>query len=130
MRFTLALLTTALVMTACADGPSPAAPVARPAPVSHVTAPTQAPSAPPAVTSEGSVVNAELIKKAASVGYFPRTRKGVAVFCRNDADIGTRIPTEKCIGEAALAETVARMIEAKENLRKGEMCSSAKCSGN
>ena len=68
-----------------------------------------------------------MLFRSASVGYFPRTRKGVAVFCRNDADIGTRIPTEKCIGEAALAETVARMIEAKENLRKGEMCGSAKC---
>jgi hypothetical protein len=127
MRTLLVVAATAFITVACADGPSPAAPVARATPVTPAApvapaAPTQA-----ATTTSGSTVDAELIKKAASVGYFPRTRKGVAVFCRRDADIGTRIPTEKCIGEDALGETVARMIEAKDNLRKGEMCSSPRC---
>jgi hypothetical protein len=126
MRTLFVVAATALMTVACADGPSPA-PVARATPVAPA-APVAAPApTPAATTTSGSTVDADLLKKAASVGYFPRTRKGVAVFCRRDADIGTRIPTEKCIGEDALGETVARMIEAKDNLRKGEMCSSPRC---
>ncbi len=121
MRNALIVVATALITAACADAPS-SPPVA--------SQPTAAPIpvAAPALTSSGSVVSPELRKKAAGVGYFPRTRKGVAVFCRKDADIGTRIPTEKCIGEDQVAEVVARSVEAKENLRKGEMCSSPACS--
>ena len=127
MRSAFVLVAATLIVSACADGPAPVPAAPKTAAVMPA-APTAA--AAPAVTSWGNAITPELQKKALSVGYFPRTRKGIAVFCRKDADIGTRIPTEKCIGENELAETVQRALEAKENLRhlrQGERCSSPSC---
>jgi hypothetical protein len=118
MRLTPTLLTIALVVTACADGPTPVTPEKAPVPVAR---------AAPAVTSDGGKVDADLIKKAATVGYFPRTRGGVAVFCRTDSDVGTRFTTEKCINESQLAEVVLRMREVQDNMRKGGACTTPNC---
>jgi hypothetical protein len=123
MRTAIALVATSLIIAACADTPPPVAPKAPAAPVAPV-------SAAPAVTPSGSTVSPDLIKKAASVGYYPRTRSGLAVFCRKDSDIGTRIPTEKCINENQIEETVQRLLQAQQDLQRGHICGSASCGGN
>jgi hypothetical protein len=120
MRTAIALVATSLIITACADSPTPVAPKVAATPVATS-------STAPAVTPSGGTVGPDLIKKAASVGYYPRTRGGLAVFCRKDADIGTRIPTEKCVNENQIEDTVQRLLQAQQDLQRGHICGSASC---
>lgn len=113
-----------LVLAACADAPAPAPTAA------HAATPVPPVAAAAAVTPSGGAVDRDLIKKAAAVGYFPRTRNGLAVFCRKDADIGTRIPTEKCVNENQIEETIQRLQQAQQNLQRGNICGSASCGGS
>jgi hypothetical protein len=122
MRIVLAVFATAILATACANAPAPAQQTA------STAATVVAPSAPanPASTQ----ITPELMKKAAQVGYFPRTRGGVPMFCRTDSDIGTRFTTEKCVNEDQLAEIVQRMREVRDNMHKGGACGTPTCSSN
>ena len=117
MRTVIVVVATALIAAACAEGPTPAAPAARVIPDAAANVPT----------SSSTKVTPDLIKKAASVGYFPRTRGGVAVYCRTDSDIGTRFTTEKCINEDQLSEVVLRAREVQDNMRKGGACGTPNC---
>jgi hypothetical protein len=45
---------------------------------------------------------ADLVKQAREAGFKPEVRNGVTVFCWNDADIGSRLSTKKCVREAQL----------------------------
>jgi len=117
MRHVIALTGTAIILAACADAPAPT--------VMHGPTTVAPVAASPA--SAGNKITPDLLKMAASVGYFPRTRAGVAVFCRTDSDVGTRFTTEKCINEDQLAEVVQRSREVHDNMRKGGVCSTPNC---
>ena len=71
----------------------------------------------------------ELARKAASVGYKVRTRQGITVFCKTEAQVGTRFTNEKCINETELEETVQRARDMKDNMARPGVCGNATCSG-
>jgi hypothetical protein len=48
----------------------------------------------------------ETLQKAKSVGMRPEVRKGITVYCWEDADLGTRFKTKKCVNEDGLEDTI------------------------
>jgi hypothetical protein len=46
-------------------------------------------------------------------------RKGVTVYCWEDATIGTRFTTKKCVDEDQLVDMIPQREVQQDNLRKG-----------
>ena len=108
------------------DAPAPAAAAA--APVAGPAAATSAVAAPAAAASVAAPV-AEEFKPPA--GYKKKTRDGMQVFCRNEAPVGTRLPTEYCFTQADLEriEKNKRSMQLDHSTRT-KMCSTgAACGG-
>jgi hypothetical protein len=61
----------------------------------------------------------ETIKKARDAGLKPEVRKGVTVFCWEDADIGSRFKTKKCVDEARLAEVLEQRQAQRDQMGRG-----------
>jgi hypothetical protein len=61
----------------------------------------------------------ETLKKARDAGLKPEVRKGVTVYCWEDADIGTRFKTKKCVDDTRLAEVIEQRQAAKDQLTRG-----------
>jgi hypothetical protein len=94
-------------------------------PVAHASDP-----APAETTKTPAELAKELARKAGSVGYKVRTRQGVTVFCKTEAQVGTRFTNEKCINEAELDETVQRARDMKDNMARPAVCGNLSCSGS
>jgi hypothetical protein len=60
---------------------------------------------PDKASSPSNGPSTEILKQARLAGYRVRKlRQGVAIFCKNDAHVGTRFSTESCIDESQLEE--------------------------
>jgi len=86
----------------CASAPTasqpPAASVAGPrAPATSPPAATQSAPASAAATAAASAEAEATAKAAASLGYVPRKRNGVIVYCRTETQIGSHFETTTCI---------------------------------
>jgi hypothetical protein len=92
---------------------SSAAPTGTPAPAA--TAPA-APAGP----------SAETLAKAKSLGLKTEVRKGVTQYCWEDASVGSRFTTKKCVGENQLNEIIAQREALKDNLRSSMSGSGSK----
>ena len=85
------------ILVGCASTPS------APPPAAGVTAPqtiatSQAAAAPTAPANAKATAEAEATAKmAASLGYVPRKRAGVIVYCRTEPQIGSHFETTTCI---------------------------------
>ena len=79
--------------------------------------PDQKPSdaAPPAAPGP----DAATLKKARDAGLKPEVRKGVTVFCWEDADIGSRFKTKKCVDESRLDDIIAQRQAQRDALNRG-----------
>jgi hypothetical protein len=88
---------------------TPATPAAQ-APAAAAT-PASATSAQPAGPS------ADVIKEARRAGYRMKTSHGNYYFCKQDADIGTRLTTEKCMDADQLALTLERQQMDKDQIK-------------
>jgi hypothetical protein len=129
MRITALLLILSLSAAGVAADPpaTPAAPPAAPA----AQAPTAAaPAAATTVpnTNPGGVSN-EVLKKATRMGLKPRQRKGTTMFCKDYADIGTRIPSEHCYAADTLDDIIRQMEEAQDMKRRAGACPNNACGG-
>ena len=71
-----------------------------------------APAAPPAPSPE-------TLKKARDAGLKPEVRKGITVYCWEDAEIGTRFKTKKCVNDTQLAQVIEQRQAAKDQLTRG-----------
>jgi hypothetical protein len=94
---------------ASTPAPTTAEPAAQPTATEKAAPATQAPTAVNAPQGP----SAETLKKAKSLGMRPEVRKGVTVYCWEDADIGTRFSTKKCVNEDGLADKI-RQLEAQK----------------
>jgi hypothetical protein len=81
--------------------PAASASTAPPVVVVHTTMSTSVSPAPDAPS-------ADLLKAAREAGYHTRVKKGVTLFCKYDAVIGTRLKTENCFNENTTAEILRR----------------------
>ncbi len=79
-------------------------------PVVTATAPTSAPPSGP---------SPETIKKAKDAGLKPEVRKGITVFCWEDANVGTRFKTKKCVGELQLDGVIEQREADREQMNRG-----------
>lgn len=77
---------------------------------------------PPQPTSSDTAAaspSPETIKKARDAGLKSEVRKGVTIFCWEDADIGTRFKTKKCVDETRLAELIEQRQAQRDQLNRG-----------
>jgi len=61
----------------------------------------------------------ETLKKARDAGLKPEVRKGVTVYCWEDAEIGTHFKTKKCVNDTQLAQVIEQRQAAKDQLTRG-----------
>jgi hypothetical protein len=61
----------------------------------------------------------ETLKMARDNGLKPEVRKGVTVYCWEDADVGTRFKTKKCVDEARLPDVIAQRQAQRDQLTRG-----------
>jgi hypothetical protein len=98
-----------LAASLCAQTPAESTPPpANPAPNAVVIAPATPP--PP---------SADTIKRAKAVGMHPEVHKGVTVYCWEDATIGTRFTTKKCVGEDQLNDILEQREAQQDKMRRG-----------
>jgi hypothetical protein len=90
--------------TAVAQAPAAQAPAAQ-APAAQATT---APAGP----------SPELLKKARDAGIKPEVRNGTTVYCWKDADIGSRLPSKKCVDEAQLQVMLDRRQEQRDHFQQ------------
>ncbi|MGH8137529.1 MAG: hypothetical protein ACREVV_04945 [Steroidobacteraceae bacterium] len=100
-----------------------AAPVYSQQPSATTPASTATPGTPPAAQAPAadkapSAPSAEMLSRANAVGLRPEVRKGVTVYCRKDADLGTRFPTKKCVDENGLEDMVLRLERQKLQIQQ------------
>jgi hypothetical protein len=77
------------------------------------------PQADKAADSAPPSPSPETIKKARDAGLKPETRKGQTVFCWEDADIGTRFKTKKCVDETQLSAVIEQRQANRDQLTRG-----------
>jgi len=117
---------------------APAAPAAAPAsaagadPAAAASTSSAAQPAAPAATPAAAAPagpSAETIKKARQAGYHQEVRKGVTLFCHEDATIGTHFTSKKCVDESGLAAVLDLRQQQREQMDKPVACG-AGCSGH
>ena len=60
-----------------------------------------------------------MLKKARDLGVKPEVRKGVTVFCWEDADIGSRFKTKKCVDENQLQALLEQRQAQRDAITRG-----------
>jgi len=71
--------------------------------------------APPA----NATPSPEVLKKARENGLKPEVRKGVTVYCWEDADVGSRFKTKKCVNDSQLEQVIATRQAQRDALTHG-----------
>jgi hypothetical protein len=127
LGFLIAMLCAQLVAPVMAAEPPPAAspapataavptaspPVAKPTPNSPAPAAATATAAatPPLTEEEQKAADAAEAKKMRGLGWRPEVQSGHTVYCRKEAEIGSRFPTKDCRTAAAIEEQTRRSQE-------------------
>jgi hypothetical protein len=89
--------------------------------------PASAAQAPPAAAPTGPAgPSAETLKKAKSLGLKPEMHGGKQQYCYEDASVGSRFPTKKCVDENQLTDLIALREAVKENMRQSMTGSSTR----
>lgn len=124
-----------------ANPTSTPAPAALPAAVDSATTPAgpmvQAPrEAAPSQSTAAAAADPSaagpskaFLKKAREAGFKTEVKKGVTLFCREDAEIGTRLKTKKCVGETQLEEILDQREAQRDQFRKPGQCGGSVCGG-
>lgn len=66
------------------------------------------------------------LKLAKSMGLHAEVHKGATQYCWEDANLGTRFPTKKCVGEDQLTDLVAQRQATQDNIRRNATNAGAK----
>ena len=73
---------------------------------------------------------ADLAGMAREASVQAETRKGVTVYCREDATLGTRFTSKKCYNEQQLVELTREREAVHEQMSKPRVCAGAGCAGH
>jgi hypothetical protein len=95
----ITLMIVSLSVNAQQSSSEPAAPAQ---PAQSQAPPSNAAPAAPAAPSD------ETLKKAKAVGLHAETRKGETVYCYEDANLGTKFTTKKCVPPSQLDALIAQ----------------------
>jgi hypothetical protein len=61
---------------------------------------------------------ASIAKKAKQTGWRPEVQNGNTVYCRNDAEVGSRFSTRRCVSEIQLANLIEQAEFDKDQLKQ------------
>ena len=61
---------------------------------------------------------ATIVKKATQSGWRPEVKNGNTVYCRNDAEVGSRFTTRRCVSEMQLANLLEQAEFDKDQLKQ------------
>jgi hypothetical protein len=61
---------------------------------------------------------ASIVKKAKQTGWRPEVHNGNTVYCRNDAEVGSRFSTRRCVSEIQLANIIEQAEFDKDQLKQ------------
>jgi hypothetical protein len=86
-------------------------------PATSAQAPAAAATPASATSAQPQGPSADVIKEARRAGYRMKTSNGNYYFCKQDADIGTRLTTEKCMSADQLALTLQRQQMDKDQIK-------------
>ena len=103
-----------------ASTPAPAATPPAAAATSAAQAPASTPQAPPS-NSAPAAPSDETLKKARAAGLRAETRKGATVYCYEDANIGTRFTTKKCVDASQLDALIVQRRATRDAALQGPM---------
>lgn len=119
-----------ILLTGCASGPAPADSGSAAAQAGAAGAPTAA-DAKHLTQVQKLVLQA---REAGLPGFYALVRGGHTMYCWHDKNVGTLIPTTKCVQSAAeLRQVLSAMAEQRHRLEEAPqgVCSSGgACSGN
>jgi hypothetical protein len=107
-----------------AQAPVPSTPATPPSAPQPAVAPTPAqgplsvapPPATPAAAPAPVQDPAEIVKAAHAMGYLPRLRNGKTVYCKPDAELGTRLQHLSCYTGEEMTAVVHRSQSNQESL--------------
>jgi len=71
-----------------------------------------------AKASVKSTDTASIVKKAKQTGWRPEVHNGNTVYCRNDAEVGSRFSTRRCVSEIQLANLIEQAEFDKDQLKQ------------
>jgi hypothetical protein len=74
--------------------------------------------AAPAADKAPAAPSAETLKRAKAVGLRPEVRKSGTVYCWEDATVGTRFTTKKCVDENQLDDMIAQREAQQDKMRR------------
>jgi hypothetical protein len=83
-----------------------------------LAATTAPPIATTAPASAASASSASMAKRARQAGMRVETKKGTTLYCWEDATVGTRFKTKKCVGEEQLAIILERRVNQRDELNR------------
>jgi hypothetical protein len=144
-RTTPAALAVGLVLAACAAAPpppaAPAAAVAVPQtpavaprpPAAPAAAVPQTPAVAPATAAPAAAADgarAAMLKQARVRGYRQLERNGKTVYCRNEAELGSRFERTRCVDEDGLAAEMRAGSEATNDANSHRGCTDPACVRN
>ena len=134
-RFTVlpgAILAVAVLIAAgCANTPRQAAPLSLASATAAGRAANASPSNAPKASSPAYAVEetpasqtqlvecADFALNAQRQGFKPEVRNGVVVYCWTDDDIGSRIPSKKCVDKAQLEVMLQQRQKQRDALEHG-----------
>lgn len=124
-RTPFSLLMVAILLTGTAGAQDAAAPA--PAPTADKS-PAAASPAPSGDAPKDTGPSAATLKAARQAGLHPETKNGVTMFCWEDANIGTRFKTKKCVDESRLGEVLEQRQLLQEQMRRSG-CGGSACGG-
>ena len=96
-----------------------------PQPGSQAQGSTASADAPATYQDETPMSDSRLVESAnfdtnaVKEGFKPEIRNGETVYCWSDSDIGTRIPTRKCVNRAELEIMLQRRQQQKDAMQQG-----------
>jgi hypothetical protein len=85
------------------------------------TPPSSSAAQPAASNPAPAAPSDETLKKAKAVGLHVETRKGEPVYCYEDANLGTRFTTKKCVNASQLDGLIAQRQATKDAATHGPM---------
>jgi len=103
-----------------ANTPPPAAAAAATTATAAAPAQTSTPAAAQTTASDSAPAkpSEETVKKAKAMGLHAEVRKGVTVYCWEDANTGSRFPTKKCANETQLDDIIQQRQAMQDDMRR------------
>jgi len=101
-----------------AASPPASAPPPAPAPAQNARPPANPAASQAAASPAAAQLSSETLKKAKELGLKAETHNGTTKYCWEDASVGTRFTTKKCVGPDQLDDIIAQREAVKRDMEQ------------